>query len=572
VEIGDTLSDFALTGLDGRAMRLGDYPAPRARLLMFFSIECPTSRIYADHLNRIHTDYGSRGITLIGINANFNESPEDIAAFAGAQSFEFTILQDINNRLADQLDAQSTPHAFLFDNMGVLRYRGEIDNGFGKEEETTSRGLWDAMDAILAGKAVAQPVTSSLGCMIRRVHHPPVNASPGAPTFTRDIVPFLQKNCQTCHHPGGIGRVSFTDYDMVTAWSPDMRDSIRAGDMPPWPARDDVNDFAGARTLTDAERQLFYRWIDEGMPRGDPADQPDAIEFPSGWTLGTPDIVLTPEVGYTVEAVGPDEYRCFVLPVQLEEDAYIRAIEILPEAKEVVHHVSVYLDESGKAIELQKADPRPGYASFGGIGFTTSGSLGGWAPGNTPLLLPEDVGRRLPKTCHVVIQVHYHKSGRKEVDRSKLGLYLHKRPVKKLLVEEAVMSRLLFIPPGARRHRVAGGITLGEDSHILAILPHMHLLGTEIKVTATTPDGKVQPLVWIDDWEFNWQETYVYKEPIGLPRGTRISLEAFYDNSADNPRNPNRPPRFVRWGEESSDEMCIAFLYMTRDNENLLER
>ncbi len=571
VGIGDALADsYVLSGLDGRAMRLADYPASKARLIVFFSVECPTSRVYADHMSRIHVQYGPRGITLIAVNANFNETSEAITEFAELQAFEFAILKDVNNRLADLLEAKSTPQAYLFDTDGVLRYHGEIDNGFGNEEQTTSRGLWEAMDALLAGNTIPRTVTKSLGCIIRRIHVPPVNASSDAPTYSKHIVPFLQKNCQSCHHAGGIGRVSFDDYDLVAAWAPDMRDSIRAGDMPPWPARVDVNDFAGARKLTDKELSLFEKWIDEGMPKGDPSDEPPKVDFPKNWTLGTPDVILIPNEPYTVKAVGQDEYRCFVLPVALKEDAYVRAIEILPGAKEVVHHVSVYLDETGKAFELQKADPKPGYASFGGIGFQASGSLGGWAPGNTPLVLPKGIGRRLPKDCHIVIQVHYHKSGRVELDQSKLGIYLHKEPINQLLVEESVASRLLFIPAGAKRHRITGGLTLGEDSHILAILPHMHLLGTEIKVTATFPDGAMQHLVWVDDWEFNWQETYVYQEPIGLPRGTRIDLEAFYDNSAENPKNPNNPPKFVRWGEKSTDEMCIAFLYVTRDDENLL--
>lgn len=569
--LGETLSDYALTGLDGRAMRLRDYSAEKARLVVFFSIDCPTSRIYADHLKRIHADYGPRGITLIGVNANFNEMPGDIAAFAADQGFDFPVLRDVRNRLADELGAQSTPHAYLFDAAGVLVYRGEIDDGFGNEAETTSRGLWDALDALLAGRPIPRPETRSIGCIIRRVHTPPGDADPDAPTYTRDVAPFLQANCQGCHHAGGIGRVAFDDYDIVAAWAPDMRDSIRAGDMPPWPPKDGVNDFKGDRDLSEADRRMFFDWIDAGMPYGKEEEAPEPLTFSDSWTLGEPDLILAPDEPYEVEAVGPDEYRCFVIPVSLEQDAYVRAIEILPEAREVVHHVSVYVDETGRAAALQDADPKPGYESFGGIGFAATSSLGGWAPGNTPLVLPDDVGRRLPANCHIVIQVHYHKSGRREFDRSQLGIYLHERPVDKLLVEEIVSSRLLFIPAGAKRHRVTGAITIGEDSHILAILPHMHLLGTEIKVTAAYPDGTVLPLVWIDDWEFNWQETYVYREPLPLPRGTRIDLEAWYDNSADNPKNPNNPPKFVRWGEESTDEMCIAFLYVTRDDQNLLE-
>ena len=573
IGLGDTLEDtYVLTGLDGRAMRLADFPSPKGRVLIFFSIVCPTSRIYAHHLKRIHAEYESRGIKLIAVNANVNETPENIAAFVGKDQLEFTILRDINNRLADLLEARSTPHAFLFNSQGVLQYHGEIDNGFGVAEETTSQGLWEAMDALLAGEPVPRAETPAFGCIIRRVHTPPTDISPDAPTFTRDILPFLQRNCQTCHHEGGIGRVAYNDYDLVAAWVPDMRDSIRAGNMPPWPARSDINDFAGSRALSDADRQLFERWIDEGMPKGDPSDAPEPLDFPNEWTMGTPDLVLIPEVPYTVEAVGQDEYRCFVIPLDLKEDVYVRGIEILPDAKEVVHHVAIYLDVTGKAIELENADPRPGYESFGGIGFETSGFLGGWAPGNSPLLLPEGIGRPLPKKCHIVIQMHYHKSGRVVQDQSKLGVYLHKKPVKQVLAEEAVASRLLFIPAGVPRFEVSGGITIDQDSHVHAILPHMHLIGKEIKITATFPDGSVKPLIWIDEWEFAWQETYAYKEPIALPRGTRVNLDAVYDNSADNPNNPNSPPKFVRWGEESSDEMCIAFLFVTRDNENLLEK
>ena len=572
ITTGASLDDLYLQDLQGYSQNLKDYKADKGLCVIFFSVVCPTSRKYISHLNRIHETYRERGIRLVAVNANYNESVEEVAAFVEDQAISFLVLRDPRGQAADFFDAKSTPHAFLFDADLALRYNGEIDDGFGIEERTTSRGLWEAMDAVVSGAEVQRPVTRPFGCAIRR--HPPSPdgpIAPGTPTFNQEISRFLQKRCQDCHHSGGIGRVPFIEYENVRAWAIDMRDSIRNLTMPPWPAKEGYGNFAGSRRLKEDEIGMFSRWVDAGMPEGAAKDLPPDRTFKAGWTLGEPDLVMIPDEPYEVDAVGQDEYRCFVMPLDLPEDRFVSGIEVLSGATEVVHHVSVYIDESGKAMALQKAGPKPGYSSFGGVGFPVSGPLGGWAPGNTPFLLPEGIGRPLPKRCDIVMQIHYHKSGTAVTDLSRLGIYLTKKPVDKLLYEEAVASRLLFIPPGAQNYRVHGSITIGQDQHVLAILPHMHLLGSEIKITATYPNGRIVPLVWSNPWAFEWQETYVYKEPIPLPRGTRISLEASYDNSTRNPRNPNNPPKFVRWGEESADEMCIAFLFVTHDDEHLTQ-
>jgi cytochrome c-type biogenesis protein CcmH/NrfG len=475
----------------------------------------------------------------------------------------------VNNTLADRLGAKTTPHAFLFDSGRVLRYQGAMDDDAGKEE--ASGGLWDALDSLLAGKEVARPVTKSIGCAIRRVIPPTEPRSSATPTFNREIVRLLQDHCQGCHRPGGIGQVSFLPYQQAVAWAPDIQDAVRNRTMPPWNAKEAFGAFEGVRRLTGDQIETISKWVDAGMPEGAPADLPPPEGYPEGWTLGSPDLVLTPSETYPVEATGKDEYRCFVMPVDLPEDRYVSAIEVLPGARDVVHHVSVYLDASGRAEALERADPAPGYDSFGGVGFPPSGTLGGWAPGNSPHRLPDGVGRLLPRKASVVMQVHYHKSGRATRDLSRLGLYFSRVPVDKKLSEEVVASRLLFIPPGVKHFKVTGSTLISEDAHALSILPHMHLLGEEIKVTATCPDSSRVPLVWVAPWDFNWQETYVFKTPIPLPKGTRIDLEAWYDNSPDNRRNPNVPPKWVRWGEESTDEMCIAFLFVTLDGEHLAQ-
>lgn len=572
LQIGERLEDFALKDLDGTVRTLRDYPRARALVIAFFSIECPTSNIYKDHLINLHKDYRGRGVHLIAVNSNANEPIPKIANYATQSQFAFPALKDANNLLADRLGAEVTPHAFLFDSTCVLRYRGEIDDGFGAPDQVTSRGLYEALDALLAGREIARPVIRPFGCAIRRASRPSSRpVSPATPTFNREIVRLLQDHCQGCHRPGGIGQVSFFPYEQAVAWAADIRDAVQTRTMPPWNAREGFGEFVGARRLTEAQIETFSKWVDAGMPEGDPADLPPPREFPENWTLGKPDLILTPAEAYPVEATGKDEYRCFVMPVDLPGDRYVSAIEVLPGARDVVHHVSVYLDESGRAEALDRADPKPGYDSFGGIGFPPSGTLGGWAPGNTPHRLPDGVGRLLPRNARVIMQVHYHKSGRAARDLSRLGIYFSIVPVDKRLYEETVASRLLFIPPGAKHYKVTGATTLPRDMRALSVLPHMHLLGEEIRVTATRPDSTRVPLVWVAPWDFNGQETYIFKTPIPLPRGTRIDLEAYYDNSADNPRNPNSPPRWVRWGEESTDEMCIAFLYVTLDDEHLTQ-
>ncbi len=571
LRIDEPLRDAALADLNGARIALRDLPFDRALVVTFSSIVCPASLKYDIHRAQIHDKYARKGVRLISVNANFNETAKDIRAHHVQNPVPFAVFQDPHNKLADHLGATHTPQAFLFDAHYRLRYKGEIDNGWGVPEDTTSRGLWDALDALLSRREIATPSLPSFGCEIRRAPNATSAASASTPTFYRDVLPVLQNRCQTCHRPGGIGRVSFLDYTEILAWAHQMRDSIEARIMPPWKARPEYGDFKNSRRLTDTEIRTFTEWVEGGMPKGNPADQPESRAFPTGWALGTPDLILKPEAPYALEAVGRDEYRCFVLPTKQDRANDVSAIEVLPGARAVVHHVSAYIDVSGKARLQQENAPGPGYPCFGGIGVPIYESLGGWAPGNTPFILPDGTGRHLPRDSDVILQIHYHKIGRAVEDHSRLGIYFAKKPVEKRLREEVINSRLLFIPPNVKRHRVTGAITIAQDQHLLGILPHMHLLGTEMKITATYPDGTQNPLIWVEPWDFNWQETYVYKTPVALPRGTRIALEAFYDNSADNPRNPNNPPRLVRWGENSTDEMCTAFLYVTRDDENLLK-
>ena len=298
-------------------------------------------------------------------------------------------------------------------------------------------------------------------------------------------------------------------------------------------------------------------------PRGNPADLPPAPHFVAGWQLGKPDFVLTMPEEYEIPADGPDIYRIFVIPTRLRQDCLASTFEFRPGNPHVVHHSWVYFDTQGKARRLDAADPGPGYTNFGGPGFSGASSLGGWTPGGLPRRLPAGFGRPIPANSDLVLQIHYHPTGKRERDRSTIGFYFAPPTARGQAGEVIVANYDLDIRAGARQQHVSASHVLPVDTWLLDVTPHMHQLGRKMEVTAILPDHSVIPLVAIDDWSFSWQDHYVYREPIGLPAGTKLSLEAWYDNSSANPQNPHAPPRDVSFGEKADDEMCICFFQVT---------
>jgi len=387
-------------------------------------------------------------------------------------------------------------------------------------------------------------------------------------TFTKDIAPIVWKNCAECHRAGEVGPFPLTSYQDVARRAKTICAAIDKGAMPPWKAAP-VQRYHDERVLSAEQVGLIKQWAAEGAREGNPADLPPMPKFNSGWKLGTPDLVLEMPEEFSVAAEGRDVYRNFVIPTGLTEDRWLAAVEVHPGNRGVVHHVIVHFDTSGQARELDARDPGPGYGrGAGGIGLRGGGQIGGWAPGNDARLAPTGVGRLLPKNADIVLQVHYNKSGKPEKDRTKVGLHFVKGPVDQRWHTFPLVARL-SIPAGDPDYVTRSTIPVPTDSTLHSIMPHMHLVGREMKVTATLPNGKEVPLVHVPQWDFNWQMTYAFAEPVKLPRGSRINMEAHYDNSSKNPSNPNNPPRAIRWGEQTNDEMCLAYLNFTYDGERL---
>jgi hypothetical protein len=416
--------------------------------------------------------------------------------------------------------------------------------------------------------AIVLSLSLAASGQVRGPGSPPENAPV---TFSGQVAPIVFGHCVSCHRAGEIAPFPLLTYADVKKHGHQIVDVTTSRVMPPWKAQQGAEVFHDARALTEPQIADLGRWVKQGMPEGNPADLPELPKFTQGWQLGDPDLVLEPSGDFHLPADGPDVYRCFVFPTNFDQDRYISAMEVRPGNRRIVHHAMGYVDVSGMARRLDEADPGPGYTAFGGVGFAPLCTLDGWGPGIIPRRLPEGVGMYVPKGADIVVQLHYHPTGKPESDRTRIGLYFCDKPVDKQLHMAVALNFDLRIPPNASHHEVRASLTIPADITLLRIAPHMHLLGHDIAVTATLPDGTSRALVAVPEWDFRWQGIFSFKEPVKLPKGSTVDVLAHFDNTADNPSNPSRPPREVTWGEGTDDEMCVAALFYTVDAEHLTQ-
>ncbi|HSU69720.1 MAG TPA: hypothetical protein VLJ39_22740, partial [Tepidisphaeraceae bacterium] len=401
-------------------------------------------------------------------------------------------------------------------------------------------------------------------------------------TWSEHIAPIIYNNCTTCHRPGQVSALPLMSYDDVRRRGSLVGQTVQTRYMPPWKPEPGWVAYKDERRLTAPQIALITKWVEDGMPRGDTSKEPQVPAFVDDWQLGKPDLVLEMATGFAVPADGPDIYRNFVLPAGLTEDKWVKAIELKPSARQVVHHVLFASDKTGSASaeERRVNDGQPGFPGLGSV-FTiqaasdplgaVSGGLGGWVPGATPSFLPAGIAMPLPKNSDLILQTHFHPNGASRVEKTVVGLYFGPPPDRQVTQFQVPaffgVTSHIDIPPGVKDYKVRGSFTVPADVDAVVVSAHAHYLAKEAKLTATLPTGEVKILLWIREWDFNWQDQYLYKDLLSLPKGTRLDGELTYDNSADNPRNPNSPPKRVTWGEQSTDEMGSMILVVVPKNE-----
>jgi hypothetical protein len=395
------------------------------------------------------------------------------------------------------------------------------------------------------------------------------------PSYCKDVAPILQKHCLECHRQGQVAPFGLETYAQARKRASDISSVVEDRVMPPWkPVAHFGVKLRGDRSLSDAEIATITEWADADVPEGNPADLPAPRHFPDAWVLGTPDLTLDIGADFTVPAGGEDVYRCFVVPTDLPTDIYVSGIEYRPGNTRVVHHVLSYVDTTGEGRKKDALDAGPGYGCYAGPNVESIGDMGGWVPGMQPSRLPDGFGKALPKKADIIIQVHYHPSGKAETDRTRLGLHFARKPVKRTLQRAGAWNPKLVLPtdgPDPSRIESKASWTVPVDLVAFACAPHMHLLGHDMTMSLRFPDGRTQDLLKIDNWDFDWQSAYRFALPIILPKGTVLDVVAHYDNTAQNPRNPNKPPKVVRWGEETTDEMCIGFIMIAKKDQDLTQ-
>lgn len=571
----DTASLINVTRQDhqGNVHQIAANSRKAVRVFVFMTGECPVSRTYFPVLNDLYREWGKneKDIELLGVWADVTQTPQDVAGMVKEFSLEFPILLDRDASLGNALNPTTVPEVFVLDPHGAVAYRGRIDDRFlqlgSRKPEATEETLKQAVEKVAAGLPVLVPQTKPVGCYYEL---PPTNSPEDAKlTFNRDIAPILNANCVVCHREGEVGPFTLTSYMDAAKRARQIARVVDSKLMPPWKAAQVHGEFEGQRTLTDREIETLKAWAKSDRVEGDPADLPPLPTFASDWVLGEPDLVLEMQEDFDVPAGGSDIFRNFVIPYEIPEDKLVATVEFKPGDSSVVHHSILYLDNSKKARAKDNAAPGPGYSTFGGPGFVPSGSIGGWSPGKMPRRLPDGLGRKMQKGADLVMQIHYHPSGKATKDRSKVGIYFVDKP-KNEAFAIWTSSFDLNIPPGEENYKASASYKLPADVTLLSCIPHMHLLGQQMKATAHLPDGTSQVLIDVPQWDFNWQDEYMLADPMQLPAGTKIEVVASYDNSENNPTNPSSPPRQVTFGEETTDEMLYCFFLVAAKDKSTI--
>ena len=381
-------------------------------------------------------------------------------------------------------------------------------------------------------------------------------------TFYKDVLPVLEKNCQGCHRPGEAAPMTFLDYQSTRPWAKAIKSVVVSKKMPPWFADPHYGKFANDRTLSEADVNTLVAWVDNGVKEGNPKDAPKPVEFAAGWAISTPDAVFEMATPFLVPASGTIDYQYVRVPTNFTEDKYVQFAEARPTDRAHVHHIIAFIRDP-RSPWMKDAPigvpfvPGRDARGEGGGGFGGD-FLAGYAPGTMPDTLKPGQAKLIPKGADIIFQLHYTADGKPGTDQSRVGLIFAKEPPKERILTLAATTNNFAIPPGDPNYRIDSKITLYADSTLTMLLPHLHLRGKDFEYRVAYPDGRKETILMVPHYDFSWQLSYYLDKPLFLPRGSTIECTAHYDNSPNNPANPD-PTKTVHFGEQSWDEMMFGF-------------
>jgi peroxiredoxin/mono/diheme cytochrome c family protein len=556
---GERVDNFRLLDETGKSHELYYLSDMKAVVLMTQGNGCPIVRHAIHALHDVRAQFKDKGVAFLLINSNLQDTRDTVAAESKEFAFDVPILLDSKQLVGESLHFTRTAEVFIINPKDwKLMYRGPIDDRLSYEKQRPAANhhyLKDALDSVLAGQPVKDAKVDAPGCIInfperdRRSAHADIS-------YSKTIAPMLTEKCVACHQTGGIGPFAMTSYDVVKGFAPMIREVVRTQRMPPWHADPHYGSFVGDRSLSDEQAKTLVHWIEAGALRGSGTD-PLAKVKPEKtvWQLGKPDVIIDIPA-FDVPATGVIEYKCPTVKNPIGRDVWIAGLEVHVGDKSVVHHIIVNNPSDTRAAQERA---RGGQGGEGRVFCSAGGNLGGFAPGLQPIQFPKDTGVLFPKDSDFVFQIHYTPNGKAATDRSRVGLYFHKKPPKHPLHMTVVGDLRFVIPPGAKEHTVTSKRQISRDMLVYDIMPHAHVRGKAAKLTVSYPDGRSEVLLNVPRYDFKWQTGYVLKEPITLPKGSTLVWDMTWDNSTQNPANPD-PTKPVRWGDQTWEEMGLGFL------------
>ena len=531
---GSRVENFRLMDHQGASHELHYFADAPAIVLMTHSTSCSTMPQSLQSLTSLQTQFSPAGAEFMLINSDLRDRRTTVAA--SVADADLPILLDPTQIIGESLGADTAGETLVVNPRDwTLAYRGDVT------------GAAQAVAQLVAGDEVSvdsQPVASA-DCALdfpelaRREEHKNIS-------YAKTIAPMLNDNCVSCHREGGIGPWAMSDYNMVRGFSLMIREVVRTQRMPPWHADPHVGEFSNDRSLSDDEIRTLVHWVEAGAPRGEGADllAENSQSWPI-WAMGEPDVIIDipPE---DVPASGVVDYKYKMVTNPLDKDVWVKAAEIIPGDRSVLHHVITSFGE------LETEGRRAGRLKRG-----TGGGLGGYVPGAEGKPFPKDTGILLPAGATIEFQMHYTPAGLATTDASRMGLYLYEEPPEHKLDSMVLLNPRILIPAGAPNHSEVMVRTFDQDVLVYSLLPHAHYRGKASEFVAHLPDGTQETLLSVPRYDFNWQTNYDLKEPRFLPAGTKIVHRTWWDNSARNPANPDAT-RDVPWGQQSWDEMLFG--------------
>ena len=550
--IGRIIGNAEFKDLAGHPQRLRELAAAQPfTVVAVTSSTCPLSRKYAPTLAALEDTWKAKGVQFIFVGSIASDPPESLAALAKEHTLDGLFTADSKQSLLQVLQAESTTEVFLIDRALTLHYRGAVDDQYGigyQKDQPTQNYLADALTAVTSQQRPRLAATTAPGCALE-IEKPAAPAA-AALTWHRDVSRIIQRNCQECHRPGGTGPFEMIKMEDVTGHAAMIKKVITKGIMPPWFAAPQTGEhaitWANDRSLSETDRTALLTWLGGDRAAGDPAEAPVPLIWPQEWAMGTPDAVVEIPQPVAVAATGRMKYKYREVTTSFPEDRWVTGFEVRPTALAQVHHVLIFASLPG---QWRVTDGDNFFASY--------------VPGSGATVYPDGYAKKLPAGARLIFQLHYTPNGSATEDRTRLGLkFTSKAPRYEVHVAAAKQHRF-SIPPGAPNHKVKGTLPVPFDSQIISFMPHMHMRGKAFLYEMVDPAGERRELLSVPAYDFNWQLQYRSAEPVLAMTGSRIEATAWYDNSPENPNNPDAT-KTVRWGEQTEDEMMIGYLEYVR--------